>query len=47
MEDHHLVDEHLGRMALGKRSVEVADVGFRVAENGGRIVIACIWALSY
>ena len=45
MQGHHLVDQLLGRMARGKRFVEVANVGLGVAENGGRVVIECVWAL--
>jgi len=32
VQDHHFVDQFLGRIALGKRLVEVADVGLGVAE---------------
>src|SRR5215217_2630263 len=42
MQDHHLVDQLLGRTALSKRLVEVANVGLGVAENGGRVVIVCV-----
>ena len=45
MEDHHPVDQLLRRTALGKRSVEVTNVGFGIAENGGRVVIPCVRAL--